>query len=79
MHVKSGTDTGKCLTLTQTHTPVQTELSPNVISVFWHYYDDTSFDPATRNNNTTELFLFTFDIINSLSDRERDFLIHARL
>jgi hypothetical protein len=23
--------------------------------------------------------LFTFDIINSLSDKERDFLIHARL
>ena len=71
--------TSQCLSLTQNFAPVQPEFSPNVISTFWHYYDDPSFDPATRENNTTELSLFTFDILKSLSERERDFLIHARL
>ena len=47
--------------------------------MFWHHYDDDSFDPAIRENNTDEYSLFTFDIIKSLSERERHFLIHARL
>jgi hypothetical protein len=47
--------------------------------MFWHYYDNDNFDPTTRDNNKTEYSLFTFDIIKSLNERERDFLIHARL
>jgi transposase InsO family protein len=54
-------------------------LPPNVVSMFWHCYDDVGFDPNTRDNNKTDYSLFTFDIIKSLNPRERDFLIHARL
>jgi len=54
-------------------------LPPNIVSMFWHHYDDHSFDHTTRENNTTEYSLFTFDIIKSLSEKERHFLIHARL
>jgi hypothetical protein len=34
--------TSQCLSLTQNFAPVQPEFSPNVISTFWHYYDDPS-------------------------------------
>jgi hypothetical protein len=71
--------TGICLALTPNQSLAQPELSPNLISMFWHHYDDKRFDPTTRENNLTEYSLFTFDIIKSLSERERDFLIHARL
>ena len=71
--------TGICLALTPNQSLAQPELSPNLISMFWHHYDDKRFDPTTRENNITEYSLFTFDIIKSLSERERDFLIHARL
>ena len=54
-------------------------LPPNTVSMFWHYYDDKSFDPHCRNNNQHEYALFTFDVLKSLNERERDFLIHARL
>jgi hypothetical protein len=55
------------------------EFTPNIISMFWHHIDDKTFDLTNRENNNTEYSLFTFDIIKSLSERERDFLIHARL
>jgi transposase InsO family protein len=70
---------GVSLALTPNQSPLRSELSPNQISMFWHYYDDNNFDPTTRENNKTEFSLFTFDIIKSLSERERDFLLHARL
>ena len=69
---------GACLTFSPSPA-VNNELSPNIVSMFWHYYDEPSFDPFTRENNTTEYSLFTYDVIKSLSERERDFLIHARL
>jgi hypothetical protein len=48
--------------------------------MFWHCYEDESFDHhATRENNESDYSLFTFDIIKSLNERERNFLIHARL
>jgi transposase InsO family protein len=47
--------------------------------MFWHYYDDKWFDPHCRDNNQNEYALFTFDVLKSLNERERDFLIHARL
>jgi transposase InsO family protein len=70
---------GACFTVIPTKSPTQDALPPHVVSMFWHYYDDVSFDPTNRDNNKTEYSLFTFDIIKSLSERERDFLIHARL
>ncbi len=47
--------------------------------MFWHNCEDKNFDPMTRDNNKSKYSLFTFDIIKSLNERERDFLIHARL
>jgi transposase InsO family protein len=70
---------GACFTVIPTKSSTQDALPPNVVSMFWHCYDDASFDPTTRDNNKTEYSLFTFDIIKSLSECERDFLIHARL
>ncbi len=37
------------------------------------------FDPEIRSNNTDDLSLFKFDIIKSLSEKQRDYLINARL
>jgi hypothetical protein len=70
---------GACFTVIPAKSTIQDALPPHVISMFWHCYDDVSFDPATRDNNKTDYALFTFDIIKSLNERERDFLIHARL
>jgi hypothetical protein len=70
---------GACFTVTPAKSPNPTELPPRVVSMFWRCYDDAYFDPNTRDNNTTEYSLFTFDIIKSLNERERDSLIHARL
>ena len=70
---------GACFSLIPARSPTQDALPPHIVSMFWHYYDDDSFDPYTRNNNQTEYSLFTFDIIKSLNERERDFLIHARM
>jgi hypothetical protein len=68
-----------CVSIPHSLNGTQDALPPHVVSMFWHNYDDNSFDPSTRENNTTEHALFTFDIIKSLSERERHFLIHARL
>jgi hypothetical protein len=68
-----------CLSSTHGMSPARKELSPNQISMFWHHYGNDSFDPTVRENNQIDYTLFTFDILNSLSKRERDFLIHARL
>jgi len=68
-----------CVSVSNSESLTQDGLPPNVISMFWHHYDDQTFDPIVRDNNTTEYSLFTFDIIKSLNDRERHFLIHARL
>jgi hypothetical protein len=67
-----------CVSITP-ETTTKDALPPNVVSMFWHCYDDTSFDPHTRDNNKTDYALFTFDIIKCLNPWERDFLIHARL
>jgi hypothetical protein len=68
-----------CFTVIPAKGSNQDALPPNVVSMFWHCYDDVLFDPTNRDNNQTKYSLFTFDIIKSLSERERDFLIHARL
>jgi hypothetical protein len=70
---------GACFTVTPAKSHTKDELPPHVVSMFWHCYDDASFEPHTRANNKTEYSLFTFDIIKSLNGRERDFLIHAKL
>jgi hypothetical protein len=53
-------------------------LSMSAISKFWYGMDRYQFDPESRDNNTDELSLFMYDIINSLSEKQRDYLIHAR-
>ena len=77
LHLMIPNDT--CLTSKHEVSPARKELSPNEISMFWHYYGNDSFDPKVRENNQIDYTLFTFDILNSLSERERDFLLHARL
>jgi hypothetical protein len=54
-------------------------LSMSTISKFWYGLDRYQFDPEQRGNNTDELSLFMYDIINSLTEKQRDYLIHARL
>jgi transposase InsO family protein len=70
---------GSCFTVIPMKSPLPEALPPHVVSMFWHCYDDVTFDPTNRDNNKTDYALFTFDIIKSLSERERDFLIHARM
>jgi hypothetical protein len=52
---------------------------PFEISAFWCALDTPNLSLNKRDENTTSLSLFTYDIVRSLSPRERDFLIHARL
>jgi hypothetical protein len=68
-----------CVSIAPDKETTQGALPPNVVSMFWHCYDDVRFDLSTRDNNKTDYSLFTFDIVKSLNPRERDFLIHARL
>ena len=68
-----------CVSVAPKTTTTQDALPPNVVSTFWHCYEDNSFDISTRDNNKTDHALFAFDIIKSLNPREKDFLIHARL
>jgi hypothetical protein len=68
-----------CVSIAPDKGTTQDALPPNVVSMFWHCFDDASFDPSICDNNKTDYSLFTFDIIKSLNTRERDFLIHARL
>ena len=57
------------------------QMSMASISKFWTGMDMKQFDPYNRDNNNDEISLFTFDIItsNSLGQKQKDFLIHARL
>ena len=61
------------------NSPIGSKLSMATISKFWHGIDQGHYDPHIRENNKDEISLFTFDIINSLGQRQKDFLIHARL
>ncbi len=60
-------------------TEPETTLSMSTVSKFWYGLDRYQFDPEQRSNNKDELSLFMFDIINSLTEKQRDYLIHARL
>jgi transposase InsO family protein len=53
--------------------------SMSTISKFWFGMEQSKLDPTNRSNNKDEISLFTYDIIHSLNERQRDFLIHARL
>jgi hypothetical protein len=55
------------------------KLSMSKIAKFWYGMDQQQFDPECRANNKDELSLFMFDIIKSLNQKQRDYLIHARL
>ncbi len=41
--------------------------------------ENESSSPACRDENKDELSLFTYDIVQSLNQRDKDFLLHARL
>ncbi len=49
---------GACFTVTPAKNHTLEELPPHVVSMFWHCYDDASFDPNTRDNNKTEYSSF---------------------
>ena len=55
------------------------KLSKACIAKFWFGMDQCKFDPTIRNNNSDDISLFMYDIINSLGQKQKDFLIHARL
>jgi hypothetical protein len=55
------------------------QLSAADIAKFWFGMDQLLFDPKTRMNNLDDISLFMFDMINSLGQKQKDFLIHARL
>ena len=59
----------KGLVSTDKLTAESDELSMADISKFWHAMDKGQFDPKIRDNNTDEISLFTFDIINSLGEK----------
>jgi transposase InsO family protein len=69
----------KGLVSTDKSTKESEELSKADISKFWYAMDKGQFDPKNRDNNTNDISLFTFDIINSLGEKQKDLLIHARL
>jgi len=54
-------------------------LRPYHVSAFWNAFDTPSFSLTKREDNQSQLCLFSYDVVNSLNDKERDFLIHARL
>jgi transposase InsO family protein len=55
------------------------KLSTACIAKFWFGMDQCKFDPKIRTNNSDDISLFMYDIINSLGQKQKDFLIHARL
>ena len=44
---------GACFSVTPEMNLLSEALPPHVVSTFWHCYEDTAFDPNTRNNNKT--------------------------
>jgi hypothetical protein len=54
-------------------------MRPYHVAAFWSAFDTHNFSLSNRTNNHTQLSLFTFDIVISLNDQERGFLVHARL
>jgi hypothetical protein len=50
------------------------QMSMASISKFWTGMDMRQFDPYNRDNNNDEISLFTFDIIKSLGQKQKDFL-----
>jgi hypothetical protein len=50
----------------------ETTLSMSTVSKFWYGLDRYQFDPEQRSNNKDELSLFMFDIINSLTEKQRE-------
>ncbi len=49
------------------------------MAAFWSAFDTLDLSLSKRENNHSQLLLFTYDVVKSLNDQERDFLIHARL
>ena len=60
-----------------TNTPKS--MRPYHVAAFWNAFDTPELSLSKRGDNHSQLSLFTYDIVTSLNDQERDFLIHARL
>jgi hypothetical protein len=54
-------------------------LKPFEISAFWRALDSANTNLVRRELNSNQLSLFTFDIVQPSAQKERGFLIHARL
>jgi hypothetical protein len=54
-------------------------MRPYHVAAFWSAFDTPDLSLSKRENNHSQLLLFTYDVVKSLNDQERDFLIHARL
>jgi transposase InsO family protein len=54
-------------------------MRPYHIAAFWSAFDSPDLSLAQRSDNSSHMALFTFDVVKSVSERKRDFLIHARL
>jgi hypothetical protein len=66
-------------TSTQWPTTMPRSMRPYQVAAFWNAFDTTELSLSKRGDNHSQLSLFTYDIVTSLNDQERDFLIHARL
>ena len=53
--------------------------SKRLISAFWRSFDLNDLSLACREQNKDALSLFTYDIVQTLNQRDKDFLLHARL
>jgi hypothetical protein len=60
-------------------TDISSQYRPFEISAFCNSFDSINLSLESRQDNTTELSLFTFDVVHSLNQRDKDFLLHARL
>jgi hypothetical protein len=79
IHLYVGKEDKGLTAMEQKSTAESTELTSAYVAKFWYGMDRCQFDPESRAKNKDELSLFMFDVINSLGEKERDYLIHARL
>ena len=63
----------------QTFAQTPRRMRPYQVAAFWSAFDTSGLSLSQRENNHSQLSLFTYDVVKALNDQERDFLIHARL
>ena len=55
------------------------ELTTAEVSTFWYAWEHDKPNLLQKDDNTTDGAYFVFDLVSKLGQRQRDFLIHARL